>query len=145
MNNAREKAEEFFNIMAINKKRMIDIPIYFSQGEPSTLRFLASNVNGTSISQISKAINVSMPRAMSLMNSLEAKGLVVKTNNNIDKRKTIVYISKLGKEVLESRKNEAINYITKIVEKLDEKDIENYIRIGKKISAIIDELNTKEV
>lgn len=81
-----------------------------------------------------------MPRIASLLNSLESKNLVKKLTDREDKRKTIVNITDVGRELVLSKKEEAINKITKVIEKLDEEDINEYIRLAKKIGKIMEEM-----
>lgn len=81
-----------------------------------------------------------MPRVASLLNTLEPKKLVEKLTDKEDKRKTIVNITSVGKELILNKKEETINRITKIIEKLDEEDINEYIRLAKKIGKIMEEM-----
>lgn len=57
-----------------------------------------------------------------------------------DKRKTIINITEQGRNLVLAKKEEAIEKIAKIVEELDEKDINEYIRLAKKISIIMDNM-----
>lgn len=137
---SRKKAEEFFEFIATRKKTLVEIPLNCSQGETGTLLYLTFVKNGISSSELAENLGVSLPRITSVLNSLEAKELVKKSINNIDKRKTIVEITKLGKELVLSKRQEAVEKITKIIEKLDDEDIKNYIRITRKIGNIMDEM-----
>lgn len=81
-----------------------------------------------------------MPRIVSLLNSLESKNLIKRLTDKEDKRKTIVNITDVGKELVLSKKEEAITKLTRVIEKLDEDDINQYIRLAKKIGKIMDEM-----
>ena len=61
-------------------------------------------------------------------------------NDKDDKRKTIIYITPTGKELVLKKKEEAINKMEKIIERLDEEDIEEYIKLAEKIGNIIKEV-----
>lgn len=137
---AKTKAEEFFETIVIRKKSLVEIPRNCSQGETGALLYLAFVKDGITSSELAEILNVSLPRVASLLNSLESKNLVKKLTDNEDKRKTIVNITDFGKELVLSKKQEAINKITKVIEKLDEEDINQYIRLAKKIGKIMDEM-----
>lgn len=83
---------------------------------------------------------MSLPRIASVINSLESKKLIEKMNDREDKRKTIIYITPTGKEMILKKKEETINKMEKIIEKLDEEDIEEYIKLAEKIGNIIKEV-----
>lgn len=138
--NSKAKAEEFFELIAKRRKNLIEIPLNCSQGETGTLLYLTFVKNGISSSELAENLNVSLPRITSVLNSLELKKLIQKSISNEDKRKTIVNITMIGKEIVLSKKQEAIEKITKIIEKLDEDDINQYIRLTKKIGNIMEEV-----
>jgi len=133
------KSEEFFKMIVERRKTLIEIPLYCSQGETAALLHLNYVQDGILASELSKILNVSLPRIATLLNSLESKKLIEKTSDKKDKRKTIIKITKKGKESVLRKKNEAINKIAKIVEKLDEEDINLYIKLAKKIENIVQE------
>lgn len=137
---AKAKAEEFFETIVKRKKSLIEIPRNCSQGETGALLYLTFVKDGITSSELAEILNVSLPRIASLLNSLESKKLVKKLTDREDKRKTIVNITDVGKELVLSKKDEAINRITKVIEKLDEEDINEYIRLAKKIGKIMEEM-----
>lgn len=110
------------------------------RGETGALLYLTFVQDGITPSEISEILGVSMPRAVSLLNSLESKKLIEKITDKEDKRKTIVNITEAGKELVLSKKEEAINKITRVIEQLDEEDINQYIRLAKKIGKIMEEM-----
>lgn len=137
---AKAKAEEFFETIVNRRKSLIEIPLNCSQGETGTLLYLTFVEDGITPSRISEILDVSLPRIASVLNSLESKKLISKVTDSEDKRKTIVNITDVGRKLVLSKKEEAIGKITKIVEKLDEKDIDEYIRLAKKIEKIMEEM-----
>ena len=139
--NAKMKAEEFFWMMLNCKKSLAKIPQNCSQGETGVLAYLAFMQDRITPSELSEKLNVSLPRIASILNSLEFKELIIKENDNEDKRKTIVAITQNGKEFVSSKKDEAINNLTKILKRLDEEEINEYIRITKKIVNIFEEMH----
>ena len=137
---ARAKAEEFFETIIKRKKSLIEIPRNCSQGETGALLYLTFVKNGITSTELAEVLNVSLPRIVSLINSLGKKKLVRKLVDKDDKRKTVIYITERGKELVLEKKEEAILKLTKVIEKLDEDDINEYIRLAKKISLIMDEM-----
>ena len=137
----KAKAEEFFEIIVKKKKTLVEIPLNCSQGETGTLLYLTFIQDSVSSSELAENLAVSLPRIASILNSLESKKLVEKTTDNVDKRETVVHITEVGKELVLSKKREAINKITRIMEKLDEEDINQYIRISKKIEKVMGEID----
>lgn len=138
--NCREKAEEFFDMIVKRKKTLVEIPLNCSQGETGAMLYLTFVKNGISSSELAENLNVSLPRITSVLNSLETKKWVEKNVNIEDKRKTIVNITAIGRMMVLSKKQEAIEKIEKIIDKLDEEDINQYIRLSKKIGKIMEEV-----
>lgn len=132
----RKKAEEFFEIIAKKRKTLIEIPLNYSQGETGALLYLTFVKDGISASELAENLDVSLPRITSVLNSLETKKMIEKRIDGKDKRKTIIYITNKGKKIVLSKKQEAIEKIMKVVEKLDEEDINEYIRLVKKIGEV---------
>ena len=142
--NAKLKAEEFFEIMINCRKNIEEIPKDCLQGEAGVLFYLAFIQNKITPSNLSKKINVSAPRIASVLNSLESKKMISKKIDNLDKRKTVVEITKDGLKYIINKKDKAMNNLTKVLEKLEDKEVEEYIQLTKKIVSIIDEIHINE-
>lgn len=140
--NSREKAEEFLTLMfKKNKKCLVEKTKDLSQGEKGCLFYLTFVENNISASKLSEVLDVSMPRVVSLINTLETKGLIVKGCDQKDKRKTIITITDFGKKIVHDKKEEVIRKMANIIEVLGEKDFNEYIRLTKKINNIIEDNN----
>lgn len=137
---ARAKAEEFFETIIKRKKSLIEIPRNCSQGETGALLYLTFVKNGITSSELAEILNVSLPRVASLLNSLASKKLVKKLTDKEDKRKTIVNITEVGRNLVLTKKEESIEKLTRVIEKLDEEDINQYIKLAQKIGKIMDEM-----
>lgn len=138
--NSREKACEFFDTVIMRKKFLVEIPRNCSQGEVGALLHLTFVEDGITSSKLATNLNVSLPRVVSLLNSLEGKKLIKKITDEKDKRKTVIYITDIGRKLVLNKKKEAIDTITKIIERLDEEDINQYIRLVNKIGNIMEEI-----
>lgn len=140
--NSREKAEEFLTLMfKKNKKCLVEKTKDLSQGEKGCLFYLTFVENNISASKLSEVLDVSMPRVVSLINTLETKGLIIKSCDQNDKRKTIISIRELGKKLVLDKKEEVINKLSNIIDALGEKDFNEYIRLTNKINNIIEDNN----
>lgn len=138
--NAKAKAEEFFETIVTRKKTLVEIPLNCSQGETGALLYLTFVKDGITSSELAENLSVSLPRTIAILNTLESKKLIKKVIDSEDKRKTIVNITDVGKKLVLSKKEESIDKIAKVIEKLDEEDINEYIRLAKKIGKIIEEM-----
>ena len=136
---SKQKAEELFSVLVKIKSRLSEIPFEYSQVEVGTLLYLMFTKDGISISELRDALEVSMPRSVSIVNTLESKKMITKVTDENDKRKTIIYITKKGKEEILNKKELAIEHMSKIIERVDEKDVDEYIRLAKKLNNIIQE------
>lgn len=136
----KAKAEEFFELIANRRKTLVEIPLNCSQGETGTLLYLTFVKDNISASKLAESLEVSLPRITSVLNSLESKKLIERKVDSEDKRKTVVSITDVGKKLVLSKKEEAVEKISKIIERLDEKDINQYIALARKIGKIIDEV-----
>lgn len=133
----RKKSEELFETIVQTGKGLAEIPIDCSQGETGTLLYLMFEEDGVSATKLSEILKVTMPRVVSLINNLELKELIMRKSDNNDKRKSIIYITEKGKKSVLNKKEEAINSLMRIVEKLEDDEIEQYIKLTKKIGKII--------
>lgn len=138
--NTKKYAEEFFEIIIGKHKNFINMPLECSKGEFGTLLYLVFINKDVTPSKLCEEIGVSLPRMTTILNALETKKLIEKTINSSDKRKIIINITKEGKDLVLKKREEAINNIIKIIEKLDEEEIKEYIKIAKKISNIMNEV-----
>lgn len=142
--NYNKKAEELFETMIKVGSSLVEIPLNYCQGETGTLLYLVSRKDKITANQLSDSLNVSLPRIVSLLNTLETKGLIIKKTDEHDKRKTNIYITDTGKQYIEEKKERAINQMANIMSKLEEEEINQYIKLAKKIGTIIIETKKNE-
>ena len=134
--NYNEKAEEIFETVTKRKKYIDKVPSNISQGESGVLLYLLNSNNNVSQSDLSEKLDVSIARIVAIINTLQKKKLIEKKIDANDKRKTIISITEAGKEIITQRKKQAIQFIENVIKELDEKEIEQYIAINKKIEEI---------
>lgn len=111
----------------------------FNRGEIGVLSYLAFDKNEVSAGELSDNLNVTTARIASILNSLESKEYISRSENIKDKRKILVRITKQGKELAISAKQEIIDKIIKIIQEVGHEELKNYIDVALKIKKILDE------
>lgn len=137
--NIEEYAENLFNrLKPTNFKSLTDTLNYFNRGEVGVLSYLAFDKNETSSGELSEKLNVSTARIASILNSLENKKYIRRKEDSLDKRKTLVVITKSGKELAVETKKELMDILIKVIKEIGYEDIEEYTRIVQKIRNVLD-------
>lgn len=134
--NYNKKAEEIFETLTKRKKYIGELSSNISQGESGVLLYLLNVNSNVSQSELSEKLGVTMPRIVAVINTLQKKELIEKNVDSIDKRKSIISITKKGKNNIIKKKKDAIKFIENVIKELDEQEIEQYIAISKKIERI---------
>lgn len=137
------KREEFadflFNqLKPTNARSLTDALNNFSRGEVGVLSYLVFDKSEASAGELSEKLNVSTARIASILNSLESKEYITRKVDSLDKRKTLVVITKKGKELAISTKKEITDMLLKIIDEVGYDDIKEYVRILQKIRNVID-------
>ena len=109
----------------------------FNRGEIGVLGYLAFEKDEATAGELSEKLNVTTARIASILNSLEAKDYIKRTEDNKDKRKTLVVVTKKGKALAKKAKKEVIDKITKVINEIGEEEAKEYIRITLKIREIL--------
>lgn len=109
----------------------------FNRGEIGVLGYLAFEKDEATAGELSEKLNVTTARIASILNSLEAKDYIKRTEDNKDKRKTLVVVTKKGKALAKKAKKEVIDKITKVINEVGEEEAKEYIRITLKIREIL--------
>lgn len=81
----------------------------FNRGEIGVLGYLAFEKDEATAGELSEKLNVTTARAAKILNSLEAKGYIKRTEDNQDKRKTLVVITQNGETLAKKAKKEVID------------------------------------
>lgn len=109
----------------------------FNRGEIGVLGYLAFEKDEATAGELSEKLNVTTARIASILNSLEAKDYIKRTEDSKDKRKTLVVVTKKGKALAKKAKKEVIDKITKVINEIGEEEVKEYIRITLKIREIL--------
>ena len=132
----RKLAEDFFSKSFEKRTSFPEPPKEISKGEIGITLYLTMKKDKILVGELSKELNLSSGRTAIALNSLEKKGYIMRDKSNEDKRKVVVGITEKGKEFALSKREKAINCMTKLLEYLGEDDAKTLIRILNKINCL---------
>ncbi len=127
--------DEFANLI---KRSLNSTPHEFlnasNKGEIALMIYINQHDNVTP-GELMSALNVGSGRIANALKNLEKKENIIRLKDENDKRKTYIYLTDKGKEIVMSNLDMARKYILSIYEVLGEFDAKNLIRIMKKLVA----------
>lgn len=88
---------------------------------------------------ISQKMNVSTARVAALLKKMEKNGLITRENSDKDARRTVVKITRKGMDTILEKRAEFLEKTELLIEKVGMKDLEEFIRISRKIREVLDE------
>lgn len=139
--NQEELAKSLLKQLRCNTEiSLSDLLNDFSRGEIGVLSYLVCEKNEVSAGELSTQLNVTTARIAKILKSLEAKKYIIRKKEEKDKRKTVVAITKKGKELAKTTEKEIIRKITKVIAEIGEEQIKEYIKMALKISEILNKL-----
>jgi DNA-binding MarR family transcriptional regulator len=97
---------------------------------------LINKNRGISVSELSKILNVKKSTVSVAINQLIDDGIVMKTQSQTDKRFYSLKITSKGDFILNKHMEIHKNTIKKILEILNEEEVDSFIRIVNKINAL---------
>ncbi len=129
-----EKIFETFD--SINIETLFDKLKFSLKGENMLLSIL-NNLGGQgTVAEITQYFGFTPARLSALVKTLESKGLVKKIQNKNDRRTSTVVLTSEGTMQYLAYREEAIRNALVIVEQLGENDINEFLRIIRKVSDI---------
>ena len=138
-----DKREIAYSILENCKSNTIssfsDVLCDFNRGEIGMLNYLISCDELPSAGYLSEKLEVSTARIARILNSLEDKGCIKRCFDAKDKRKTIVEITDVGKNLVDDLQTELVDKICLVIENLGEENTLEYLRISKEINNILSE------
>ncbi len=90
---------------------------------------------------LSNALNVSTARMAKILNSMEKKGLIIKSHSKTDARKTVVVLTKKGESYLEKCKDTIINIVMEIIDRVGYDTLLELINISYQIKLAMSEID----
>lgn len=106
------------------------------RGELHVIYFFMEIEDHASPGELSDFCGVSTARMASILNSLEKKGLLLRSMDEKDHRKLIVRLTEKGVAYGTERRNEFLRDMAQMLEALGEHDAKEYIRITRKIGEL---------
>ncbi|MDO4314316.1 MAG: winged helix DNA-binding protein [Oscillospiraceae bacterium] len=103
------------------------------KGELFVLDYLSARGTAVHPKELSKRLSVSTARIASLLNHMEEKRLIVRTEDPRDSRQVLVQLTQEGVKAIEENRRETISQVSKMLESLGPDDAREYIRIQRKI------------
>jgi MarR family transcriptional regulator, organic hydroperoxide resistance regulator len=108
----------------------------FLHGEMFILNFLIFQGKDVLPGEISTAMNTSSARVAMALKTLEQKSLIERRVDSDDRRKILVSITQLGRELVSNERKEMHDKMMEILEELGEADAREYVRIVSRITEI---------
>lgn len=136
----REDAQEFLKKMRSCRPQ----PFYSKldeshRGTGFVLTYLME-ANGQIIAgDLAREMNVSTARIAALLKTMEKNGLIERHHAEADARQTVVEITPVGIEYCEEIKEQILEKVELLLEKVGMDDLDEFIRISRKIKKALEE------
>lgn len=101
--------------------------------------YLYDNDTNVIPSELGKMMNVSTPRITTILNKLEAKNLIERKISPEDRRNVFITLSNEGRKMAAEKKAQQEKLIQTLVSRVDEQDIQAFIRVLDALEIVIDE------
>lgn len=88
---------------------------------------------------LARETGVSTARIAAILRSMEKSGLVTRHRGVVDARHTVVEITDAGNELVYEMKEQLLQKIEMLLEKVGKEEIEEFIRISHKIKSVLNE------
>ena len=105
--------------------------IYATQPSAKLVRHLPGA--STSPSKLRRSMGVSSARIAALLKHLEQKGWISRSADEHDERRVNVSLTDAGRELINSRRREAIERVAAALRSLGEEDAHEYVRLQQKM------------
>lgn len=103
------------------------------------LKYLSSVEKPVSAGDISTFMHVSTARVSVLLRKMAEKGYIVRESSNEDARKAMIVLSDVGKEENLKHRNEMLDLVCKVIDRVGKERIEEFISISEDINAVVEE------
>lgn len=105
----------------------------FVHGELFVLNYLLVHGGTAYPKELSKEMSVSSARIAALLNQMEKKGWITRATDVVDTRQILITLTPLGKKVVMRKKDEIVNEVVQVLEKIGPDDAKELLRIQRKI------------
>ena len=103
------------------------------------LAYLKNSDGEVVAGDLAKELNVSSARISALLKKMEKKRFIIRRNSSGDARKTVVEITPEGIDYIDAETERILSQIELLIEKVGQRDLDEFIRISYKIRAALDE------
>ncbi len=105
---------------ASHKSRHLQMNHYQGNGDLRLLGMIARHFKEATPSQLAEKLEIAMPTVSQKLTVLEEQGLIGRKPHRTDRRKTIVFATEKGEELLKADYGRFINSFIRVCEKLGE-------------------------
>ena len=132
-------AREILEILdRMDKHSILSKRNFLLKGEDRLLAMLNEIGGISSPSKLSEYTDFTPARLSAIIKSLENKGYIVRQQDELDKRCSIIEITEKGAEYSGQLKTAAVRNSLEIIDKLGEKDSEEFLRLMTKLFVIME-------
>lgn len=130
MEDYRNLAQELFLILDRSKQNPPHKDFSASmRGEMAVMRLLVSKASSLTAGDISKLLHMTTSRIAAVLNSLEKKGMILRSADKTDKRRVLVTLTDKGEAFCCRKKQEATDDMAQLLACLGEKDAPELVRL----------------
>lgn len=130
----REDAQEMLHKLRACRSKSVFGKIDESQkGIGFVLVYLQESDHEVIAGELAKKLNVSTARIAALLRKMEKNGLIVRYRSPADARQTVVEITEEGNVYVDKMKEQILMKMELLLEKVGKEDMEEFIRISRKI------------
>ena len=109
------------------------------RGTGFVLNYLRERDHEVVAGELARELGVSTARIAALLKTMEKNGLIVRQRSAEDARLTVVKITQAGGECYERMREQILEKIELLIEKVGKDDLEEFIRISNKIREALGE------
>ncbi len=129
----------------VNTEKLLDNLKFSLKGENLLLAILYDLGGISTPSKLIENLDFTAARLSAITKSLEAKGFISKVQNEKDRRSTIITITDEGSAYFSELRQEILRNATSVIEQLGENDVNEFLRIIRKLTVIVDGMNSDKI
>lgn len=134
----RKMAEDFCHMRTLNAKKISQIEAaILVRGEINALLLLEGQKEKMLAGRMAEDLGLSPGRGTNILNNLEKKGLIEKSNDGHDRRKVYISLTEAGRAYIVGKHQQVIEKYEEIFRELGLQDARDYVRITKKMVTIM--------
>lgn len=133
----RSIAEELLSIQVkLHHVRANQLMGNFARGELFVLNYLAAHGGRSYPKDLSKSMDVSSARVAAILNQMEKKGWINRSDDTIDSRQTVITLTNDGQRQIYVQKEQIIDAVAQMLESIGPEDANTLLRIERKIMTL---------